>query len=214
MKKLVRSFGAICLGLGLALAPVAVVSAKAGALDVPPGATTFVTVQPSLAVASQSASTTVYIWSGSATIYYGYCDTFSCVTIGSALESWTANLNGQQVQLSQYLSVLTGPALAITENWQCRDNQGGQLCNTFHNSVDFAYGYSSGRVGYSYVASNSETYAYLPDANSNYNMYFNWNWAALGVLNPNTSNGRFNAPPLRSPEIQCISANNPSCTFI
>ncbi len=32
MKKLVRSFGAICLGLGLALAPVAVVSAKAGAL--------------------------------------------------------------------------------------------------------------------------------------------------------------------------------------
>lgn len=214
MKIFLKVTTSFFLGLSLALVPAVLASAGTSPIVIPQGDTTFVTVQPTLNVTSQSATTTEYIWSGSATIYYGYCDLSSCVTIGSALESWTANLNGQQVKFSQYLSVLTGPALEVTENWQCRDYPGGQLCNTFHNSVDFAYGYSTGRVGYSYVASNSETYAYLPDPNSNYNIYFNWNWAAQGVSNPNTVNGRFNAPPLRSPEIQCISALNPACAFV
>ena len=184
----------------------------------PSDATIFVTVVPPSpattgpAASPDGSSLTTYSWKGSNTLYYGYCDPF-CTTVGSFQESWVANLNGRQVQLTQHSTVLTGPELAVTENWQCWNSITGVLCNSYPNDVNWAFGYTSGTVGYSFSPSNADTYSYLPSANGTFHITFNWNWAALGYPNPNTFNGRYNAPPLLSPPIYCGSGNTPTCHF-
>jgi hypothetical protein len=189
--------------------------------SIPSGTTKFVSVSPlgsftpGQSILANSISTSSYAWRGSQTVYYGYCDIFgACTTIGSFQESWTANLNGRQVQLSQKSTVLTGPELEMTQNWQCWNNVSGSLCASIPNSVNWAFGFTSGVVGYSYASTNADTFSYLPSANGTFHITFNWNWAALGFPNPNTFNGRYHATPLISPPISCSSANTSTCQFI
>jgi hypothetical protein len=155
--------------------------------------------------------TTEYTWSGSEPLDYGYEVGGVYTEIGSFQGQWVANLNGAQDRLTQHATWLSGPSLQMDEQWQCWTSS-GSLCNVFPNEYTFDYPYSTNVVGYTYTASNANTASYLPTNGTSY-IHFNWNWLAFAVPNPYTSNGRFNAPPMLSPPISCVSGRTAPCEY-
>jgi hypothetical protein len=173
----------------------------------------FVTVAPS---ASPETLSTYYD-SGSENLFYG---TLDAGTVGEEHLSWSLNLNGRQVQISQtFRNVDTGlypePETAADLSWQCW-TAAGAVCvppSGTLDGYDHTYGYTSSQVGYSYTSGDITTYSILPDVNGTYYIHLNWNWLALGYPNPSTSNGRYNATPVISAPIVCNYSLTAPCSF-
>lgn len=212
----------------IAMVPMSLtLTASAGSIG--QAATTTTTAPATNAMSSNSgfvnvvpspSTETTYFDSGSANVFYGILEGPDEVTIGEEHTSWSLNLNGRQVQILQTLrNVQNGlypePQTAADLSWQCW-TAAGSVCvppSDTLSGYDHMYGYTSSQVGYSYTPGDITTYSILPNVNGTYFIHLNWNWLALGYTNPNTSNGRFNAPPIISAPIVCNYSLTTPCSF-